>query len=356
MNIRIFSSELVFLGEIDNFSSLTFQRRLYEAGQFILKTFFSPENYTLLKAGNLIMVGNDATKVGLIKEFTYQQEGNTEIITIKGYELKTILSQRITIPISPDSHQSFSGIETETIMKEIVQRNCKTYFNFPLLELATDLGRGATFDFNSRYKKVADELKNLGVQDGFGWKVYLDLAAGKYEFDIIEGTDRTSTSANPVIFADKWNNIRNQIYSKSDMNSYNYAIVGGQGEGALRTIVETGGSETGVDLIVNFVDARDINVTAELTARGDAKISENSSVESFECTIISDKPFEKDVDYFLGDYVTIQNEKLGLQLNKQITGINEYYQAQNEIVEVIFGAAVKGIISLINDKTDSGII
>lgn len=65
--IRILSIELDLLGEVDNYLSFSFTRKYYTYGEFQLVTNIKVQNADKLNVGNLIMLGNDKSKVGIIR-------------------------------------------------------------------------------------------------------------------------------------------------------------------------------------------------------------------------------------------------------------------------------------------------
>jgi hypothetical protein len=276
---------------------------------------------------------------------------------VSGFELKGILKQRISIPPAGFSHQRFNNKESETIMKDIIQLNCldTAGYEFENFQIATDLQRGDKRYTATRYKNLAEEIQRIGQATETGSQIYLNFTTKKMIFDIIPVTDKTSGTANPVIFSTKYNNILKQDYFDSDANAYNYAFVGGQGEGDARTIVQVGTVATNLDLSVMFVDARDIDDTDELTTRGNEKLSQTENEISFDCVISENKPFLYETDYDIGTKVTIENERLGLSFSKVIEAITEYYTETGREIEATFGTPRKNVKKYIDINTDYGI-
>src|SRR5690606_20128340 len=97
--IRILSPMLDLQGEIDNYLSLSFCRSYHFPGEFQLVTNRKVQNAEQLDINNLIMLGADPLKTGIVrhKEIRADERG-VEMLTIKGYELGAIFHQRITVP------------------------------------------------------------------------------------------------------------------------------------------------------------------------------------------------------------------------------------------------------------------
>lgn len=358
--IRILDLDLNLIAEIDNFESLEFQRSFYKSGNFTLTLNKNITYADELQLNRLIMVNNSTDKVGIIKQLRYTTIESQEMLEIKGWELKGIFKQRITIPEGGSSHQSFSNIEAETIIKDIVQRNCldiaaEAFDNFVIIG---DAARGAQFDYNVRYSNLEEALERIARQAELGTKLYLNFTTSKWDFDIVEGTDLTSSggASNPVIFSTTYDNIKTQSYIISDLNSANYAYVGGQGEAELRAIVGVGAATTDVERYTIFVDARDLDSNPKLTARGESKLAGLASLESFECEILTESVYTYETSYNLGDYVTIQDAGLGVSLDRQLETITEFYNKYGFRITAGFGSDLKTVKEYIDSKLDDALV
>lgn len=349
--IRIFTPSLDFLGEIDDYRSLQFERKSKESGQFEIQINLNKENTEHLKEDNLIYLNDH--RVGIIRKREIKRD-ELENLIIKGYELKSILSRRITIPPTGQAYDTVRG-PIETLMKHYVLENAVNPTDstrmIPNLVIAEDLGRGPEVDHSSRYKQLDQELANLST-DEIGWEIYVDLENRKYIFDVIAGKNRTvnQTIHPPVIFSIDFDNIKNQTFVESTMDYKNTAYVGGQGEGEQRAIAEVGTNASGFDRIETFVDARDVEDDALLSIRGAAKLKEFEKVVSFESEILTNGPFVYRQDWDLGDAVTVQDNKLNLTMDTPIPAITEFYEENGFSVDATFGKVVPTILDKYNQK------
>ena len=88
----------------------------------------------------------------------------------------------------------------------------------------------------------------------------------------------------------------------------NFVYVGGQGEAALRTIVERSDATaiTNVYRRERFIDARQLSVAGQPAARGDAALKELAAVETMDCQPISETwKATTGTTWDLGDKVTV---------------------------------------------------
>lgn len=353
--IQVLENDLTQVTRIDEYIFLAFTRSFYSYGKFTLKIDAGNEKAKELTMNRLIMLGNNTNKVGIIKHIQDDTSDTGTTITVEGYELKGILSQRYTIPPASQDQHSFSNIAAETVLKTIVQRNCidLTAYAFPNFEVATDTALGDTITFNTRYKKLSDEVENVGKNYNIGHSVDVNFSTGKIIFDTVFGIDRTQgQSINPrAIFAIKFDNVETEKYTHSTLNCYDSAIIAGQGEGAAREIEEINGN-TGFAKHVTFIDARDITGTTNLIARGNDRLAASQEIESFDNTIYHNRTMVYEIDWDLGDYVTVISKNRGITLDKQITEVTESYD--NTVgfsLDVVFGDSLKTINDIINEKT-----
>ena len=300
------------------------------------------------------MLGADNYKTGIIrhKEIKSDERGS-EILTIRGYTLGIITSQRIIIPPENQATDTIEG-DGETVMKHYVRRNCLDIpgMEFPDLIVAPNQHRGPTIKWQSRYKNLADELEEISRLTNLGWNISPDLNLGKWIFDIYNGRD-FSVSQNinpPVIFSPDFDNVKGQEFIDSLIGFGNYAIVAGQGEGVDREIIMLGSKGTGLDKHVIFVDARDIENPTDLPARGERKLGEHQRALSFQSGIFPTGPFEYEKDWDVGDIVTVQNKDWGLTMDVRITEVEEVYEASGFKLNVAFGKSLPTLSQKLKSK------
>lgn len=354
--IRILKPTLELQGEIDNYLSFSYLRRYHLPGEFQLVTNRKVQNADKLEINHLIMLGADKYKAGIIryKEIKTNDKGE-EILTVKGYTLGVITGQRIIIP--PDGlAYDIQEADGETVMKHYVRRNCLDMpgMEFPNLVIAPNQNRGENTKWQSRYKNLAEELERLSRLTDLGWHIYLDLDLRKWIFDIYNGRDfSVSQSINPpVIFSPQFENVKSQEYTESLIGYGNYAIVAGQGEGAERKIAMVGDDATGLDKHVIFVDARDIENTADLMPRGEAKLSEHKRNTSFQSEVLPYGPFLYQKDWDVGDLVTVQNKDWELTMDVRITEVEEVYESGGFRLNVVFGNSLPTLADKINQELE----
>lgn len=342
-NIRFFDKELNFLGEVDNFTSLIFIRLWETYGEFNIS--ISNFNKDLFRKQNIIMINNNPFKIGSVERIEIKDNNSTKI---KGYTLGYWFTNRVTYPPVGKEYDTYNT-NVEDIMKSLVRVNAVEPTDpnrkIPKLTIKTSSGKGNSVNFQSRFKYLADELTSLSKLSGLGWGIYLDYENKQFIFDVFEGKDLSSEQSilPPKIFSSEYDNVINKNYITSDIDTKNVAIVAGQGEGINREIKIINNKLNGLDRKELFVDARDLQDNESLADRGNIKLSENKSIETFECETVN-KGYITEWD--LGDIVTVLDKELGYLEHSRVIEITESYEDGKFIVEPTFGT----ITSKFTDK------
>lgn len=182
-------------------------------------------------------------------------------------------------------------------------------------------------------------------------------------FSISCGVDRTKGNKKgniPVVFSQSLSNIERTAYTIDSSLYKNVAYVAGEGEGEDRKWYEIDVSDPkqNIDESSNkgwkrkelWVDARDIQTvdsegieipeeeyTNLIVERSKEKFKDNDLSEQYTSTIIAaNKQYEYGKDYNKGDWVTVEDEELGIRVDAQVTSVTKSVQGDHEIVDVEF--------------------
>ena len=182
--------------------------------------------------------------------------------------------------------------------------------------------------------------------------MHIDSNLNKWIFDVYMGKNLSVNQQinPPVIFSPEFDNIDSQDLTDSLIGYFNFAIVGGKGEGAAREIVTVGTEATGLDRYVTFIDARDIEDSEDLQERGIAKLSEYEKITSFNSKISQSGPFKYEKDWNLGDVVTVQNKSWGITMDVRVTQVEEIYEEEGFKLKATFGEGVPTLIQKIRSS------
>lgn len=336
VSIRIFDKDINFLREVDLYTSLFYISKWETYGEFEFHVRNLQDE--LLKKGNIIMVGNDENRTGVIEYVEINQEEDEEI-TVKGYSLGYWISQRITVPPKGHAYHSFNTTP-EDIMIALVRANAADPIDanrkIPNLIIKPSQSRGEKMFFQTRYKNLADELTALSKASGLGWGVTLDYKKKQFIFEVLEGKDLSASqnSNPPQIFSIDFDNVKKQSYIDSNIGYKNCGYVAGQGEGENREIVLLNNELSGFERRETFIDARDVDESDKLVDRGKVKLSETPQINAFECEVES-RDYKK--HWNLGDIVTTVNKKWQLVMHNRVTEVMEVWEEDGYKIIPTFG-------------------
>ena len=323
MDLYILGPDIELQGIIDGYSSLRWRRRFFEPGEFELHCKASAENLALLREGNIIH-RLDRQEAAIIEGVTVEGTDNGDEITATGRMGSSMLDRRIITPTI-----NFSGT-VEAAMRKIVSDNAITARPLPHLTLGSAAGLTPACTFQATYKTVLSVCEALAKAAPLGFRVRLDVPGKQWIFEVYDGTDRTVTQHDRpyVLFSDEFRNITGPEYTRNSTGYCNYAIVGGEGEGANRVIVEVD-QTNGEDRRELWVDAKDLqkgdlsdaDYRAQLIQRGTEKLAEAARVENFSAAAVDTANFAYLTDWDLGDIVSF--EKWGIRIDQRITEVEE---------------------------------
>lgn len=356
--IKIIDRNFNFLGEIDDYEALIFARSWSGIGSFELHINANKINTDQLQKENIIFLNEKKAGVILHREI---DTNNNEQLIIKGHTLKTYIGRKITIPpdgISYDYKNDFA----EDVIKHYVNVNCvnpqdiKRKIN--KLSIAPDQSRGSNIKYQTRLKNLAEEIAKISEVSGLGWNVYLDLTNKQFLFEVNEGRNLTSSQdiLPPAIFSIDYDNIGSQRLIDSKINYRNVAYIGGQGEGAERSIEVIGDEVEDLDRYEVFIDARDIEDDTRLADRGLQKLKEYDEIITFDNDILTQSNLVYEKDFDLGDIVTAVNKKWNITLDSRITEITEIYESSGFKINAVFGNNIPTLIDKIKQELDGPLV
>lgn len=223
----------------------------------------------------------------------------------------------------------FAAVAAETIIKTLVRYNATADGSLADgrvrqamergIVLQGDAGRGNVLSVACAWRRLLDVLRDVAEVGGGDFDL-VKFGATQWELRWYPGQLGTDRRAS-VIFALNWGNIANPVLTRDHMAERTVAIVGGQGQEDLRTIVTRTGAnyDATYNLVETFVDQRQLTTTAALQAAGDRELSEAQTRDGLEFDVLQAPQSLYGRHYFLGDLVTGVVE--GVAAYKQIARV-----------------------------------
>lgn len=336
--VYIYDLNFNFVGTIDSFKSLMWTRKYFEAGEFKLVVSASKDNVEFLQI-NRILIRNNYTEAAIIETVEYSDNGNDEDLTITGSFLSIILNRRIV-----KSTINFNGSCVDGMKKLINQMT-----PFPNFEIEQNSLSSSPIQFQCSYKNVYDYIVKLAKFSGIGFRIVANVENKVFIFENYEGKDRTSNQEENerYSFSDEEFNLDNPSLTVSNVGTINYCLVGGEGEGANRILVEVkDGNPTGFDLYESFVDAN--SSSQEGLSLSDYQNSLKQEGQNSFAPYICEFKFDVDASDYkdkfdLGDIVDCSSTKMNYYDSVRITEVEEVIEDGKKTVSLTLGTPIPGV-------------
>lgn len=357
------------IGEVNQYESLIWPDKFNGYASFELWAPITEENSEYFKKGNILWCGGDNAAVVEIVKSEIDENG-TKTYNVKGRTLEMLLTTRII-------WGTYNAVnkDTSTAMYEIVNQNCVNPSNanrkIPYLKLAEDLKFGGKITYQKTGGEVYDSLSTIASTYDLGFSVLFRPKTKELIFEVVEGVDRTVEQSvnDPVEFSTELEDLLSSSYYTNDQDIKNIAFVQGEGSGSSRKSVTSGEANSkGFGRRELYVDARDLQSTSVdengeeqnlspteytqvLTQRGDDKLSECKTTETFEAQIrvFGDVQYEFGKDYRKGDKVTVRDRQLNVVVSARITEVEEDFDDEYALA-LTFGYSYPTIMQKVKQQ------
>ena len=333
----------------DSFSSLLWDLEYYKCGAFEVYIAASPRNIEIFQTGRIVGRDDDKEHFGLIESVELETDAEDgDYLIIKGRFLMCLLERRIIYPTLNFTSQTSYG----AIVQKAVENNALASGNrlIPGLKLGEIQGTcwSQTTKLQVSYENLMEWIYTICEKIGGTANIRLSkIAEEQYEmiFELSQGADRSMMQEeNPhIVFSDSYNNLLSFTYFTDTSVKKNYAYVLGKGEGQQRkrTTYFADSEPVLLDRYEVYVDAKDIS--DEEQENGETKpISDAEYIEllkekdnqnliptktkSESQIAVQSTQFQYGVDYFVGDFVTVEHQRFGIRQNKiQLVGMIESF-------------------------------
>lgn len=361
---RVDDEVFELLGTVEKFSSLIWPITFRSYSTFEMWAPITEQNSELLRDGNILYIGGDKAAIIEIVNPQYTAKGEKKYL-VKGRTLECLLENRILW----GSYANKAKIST--IMYDIVNKNCinadNENRNIPWLECAEDLELGDEISYQRTGFTVNASLEKLASNDiSIGYRIIFDARRRKLIFEVQKAEDRTLDNEqgnDPVELSTEFDDILESDYYQNSQEYRNIAYVQGEAPkdaegketGEPRREVTVGDEDLkGYGRRELYVDARDLQsqiwqgesmrqipldeYMESLVSRGNDKLALFEKVEEFNINVrtFGLTQYTFDVDYKLGDEITIVDEQLGVRADVQVTGVTQSYSSRYQL-ELKFG-------------------
>jgi hypothetical protein len=272
-------------------------------------------------------------------------DGEPGLLTVAATDDSVRLAHRLVYPNPAQTADAqtadfytLTSTNAEVAMRAMVNLNAiagsaLTARAVPRLILGSLASVGTNINVRSRFDLLADQLRTAAIAGGgLGFRVIQD--GDDLKFEVYAPTDRTGT----VRFSRGLGNLRSFTY-QSQAPGATVAIVGGDGTGSTRTIVEREDTAATAiwDRIETFVGDSSA-VTADLNQSGDAELAQAAEQAQVTALAIDTATQRFGTHYRLGDKVAIEIYP-GLQLVDVVRAVTLTVTKDGEVIQPQIGTA-----------------
>lgn len=386
----IFNENLRRVGLLRQYEMAQWSNKFRDIGTFSINARYVDENLFLLDKTKtyyvLLYMSNDKTKsdswntlhnvLGKIEKVSKENDEDADYpstIKIEGRLMPFLFSKRVIAGTFDYKNMELIAYVTDLITR-CFGKNTERYIDMNISyqkdnkvyedTLITKQITGGQLweemsDYFEQYKLgivIAPKInKTFELSSVYGEHLSgLSNVAG-FEVLIKTGVDRTRGSGlNTVIFSKSLSNIKRVSYSYNSESDMNVAYVAGEGEGAERKWYEiqkdSENKKSAWSREELWIDARDIQSEGEddttltdeeynklIEQRAYEKFQENSVMDEYSATVNEhNQRYVYMRDYDLGDWVTIQDRDLSIEIDAQIVEVTTTLQNNETINDITF--------------------
>lgn len=313
--VRDANRELV--AALDVFSSATFVQNFNSIGAWLIRGIpvGSRAQQALVPGAGIIAV-RDGVEVmsGPLLWPVFDWSDGGYVMDASGASDDLALWGRLCYPAAPslDLNAAYSDDRgpdaAETVMKGYVDANAGAAASAARrwggLVVAADTGLGDDVSYSARLDTLGEVLVELALAGGgLGFSVQQETDGTDLVFDVWTPTDVSTTAK----FSPEMGNLASYRYSRKAAST-NYVVVGGQGEGTLRTFIELANpvSELAWGMrLEGFKDQRQTAVVSELLQAGQEELDTKGDALNLDIAPVETTGIRFGRDYGLGSLVTV---------------------------------------------------
>lgn len=330
------------VGTVNKFTSFVWPTTFRGYGQFNLTCPVNDEMRELMKEGYFIWC-DGGKQAGIIETVRAENDDDGVFMyEVSGFTLEYLLTTRIVW-----GTYNANDIDVSTAARQIVDQTCidpsDSKRKFSYLKLGEDPVAGGKITKQQTGSEVYSVLDEMLSDVGLGFDIAFDPIEQSLTFNVTQGVDRSaSQDVNDVIvLSTDMEDILTSAYEVSIQDEKTIALVQGEDQESSRKSASAGDeTKAGFDRKELYVDARDLRsknrsgtlmtddeYIEAMKQRGIEKLSDFVRTESFEASlrVFGDTQYELGVDYFVGDKVTMQDERLGVQVDAVVSEAEEDY-------------------------------
>ena len=327
---------------IDDYMECSWERNLYEAGQFTISINYNIPNSHLFDKGLFVQFGDDVYDFGLITKIqdNIDQNGKGgQIRNITGFDARYIFKSRVIKNLNSNGLWEMTS-KAEYCLRSLIDYQCGSQAEnkrkLPIINIipSAENAIGNEYTVSESFSNLYDVCKTIAAQGGIGWR--LRFENGELSLECYEGTDRSSS----VQFSPSFDSLRDGNFIDSSESLVNSVYIGGKGNNSERDIYEGEsliGSESpgGFDRFESFDNQSQLTTEDEYKNQADSILTQYAQTLSMSGNGLAVCPYIYKEQYDVGDKIKFSFSNK--TANVQILSVTEHWSWNNYEINFSFG-------------------
>ena len=310
---------------IDVFKSFIWTERANTAGDFELVLYPNKKWAKVLKVDNYIQ-HSETDEAMIIEEIHTSRNEDSELITLKGRDLSTLLMRRVVYP--PKGVETYKVTsQIPGICQNIVRKFVKEGVNLsggkdsiPNLTMATNITNTRDYEMAFQPQSVYDAVKTTCDLEDVAFGIALNKKDPRLRFYSYKG------GAKDLYFSVETESMTDVSTVQSHKDMYNVAYIWSR-EGRYRESIESNSFKDGISRRILPIYASDLDIDENtnearlrrlLRTRGYEALSKSRTTFMIDGTISNVSEYKYRTHYSLGDWITLL-DNTGKRRNVMVT-------------------------------------
>lgn len=334
---------------IDDYSEISFERNLYQAGQFTITINHNLPNASKFEKGLFIQFSSDPYDFGEIRSIsdTIGSDGKgSQNKIISGFDCRYLYKRRIIKNLNNNDTWQMTD-KGEICLRSLIYseagEGAEAKRRLPITNTipTSQNAIGKEYSVSEAFTNLYDVLVTIATQSEIGWRVKFEN--NSLSLECYQGEDKHTT----VQFSTDFETLSNGTFTDTNENFSNAVYVGGKGDGSERDIYEgesaiNNSSPAGFDRFECWDNQSEMNTEDEYSKEALSMLTQYGQTLTVNGNGLAKSIYVYKEQYNVGDIISISFS--GRKANVQILSVTEHWTGRgNYGITFSFGKPVNNL-------------
>lgn len=332
------NNSFVLQAIIDDYSEVSFEHNLYQAGTFTISINYNIPNSQLFQRGLFVQFGNnpgDFGEIYSIQDSISKDGKGSQTRTIVGYDARYILKRRVIKNMNSNGLWVMTA-KGELCIRNLIKDQCgvdaEEKRRLPIINNIPDVSeaKGKEYSVSEQFTNLYEVCKTIATQSEIGWRI--SFINNELNLEIYEGEDLSQI----VRFDTNYESLANGKFSDSSESFSNAIYIGGKGQNDSRDIYEgENGSPSGFNRFESWDNQSQMTTEDEYETEAISMLSQYGQTLTITGNGLVKCPYVFREQYNVGDIITVAFS--GKSAAAQILSVTEHWSFGNYEINFNFG-------------------